>query len=192
MIIAQFKLGNDSKALQMALQGLKIAEKNNLINDKALFLSSLGAVYNGVKNYTKALDLFRESKTLFDSLHNFTFVASTENDIGKTYLMMNQLDSALYYCQSAYKNAIQLKEDWVISDILLNLGRIQSKKGNCDLALAYFRQSLSTASNADMIFKSYFSIAELYQQINKSDSCIYYAKKSLEIVKGRGLLFKYY
>ena len=37
-----------------------------------------------------------------------------------------------------------------------------------------------------MIFNSYFSIAQLYQQINKPDSCIYYAKKSLETVKGRG------
>ena len=73
----------------------------------------LGAVYNGVKNHTKALDLFRESKALFDSLHDFTSVF-TQNDIGETYLTLNQLDSALYYCQSAYKNAVQLKEDWVI------------------------------------------------------------------------------
>ena len=58
---------------------------------------------------------------------------------------MNQPDSALYYCQSAYENAGQLKEDWLISYILLNLGRIQDKKGNTDLALAYFRQSLSMA-----------------------------------------------
>ena len=185
IIIAQLILGNDSKALQITLQGLKIAEKNNLINEKALLLTSLGYIYSGVKNYTKALDLFRESKALFDSLHNFTFSAFTANAIGETYLMLNQLDSALYYCQSAYKNAVQLKEDWVIH-ILLNLGRIQNKKGNIDLALAYFRQSLSMAGNAEVIFNSYFSIAQLYQQINKPDSCIYYANKSLEVVKGRG------
>ena len=106
--------------------------------------------------------------------------------------MLNQLDSALYYCQSAYENAVQLKEDWLISYVLLNLGRIEGKKGNTDLALAYFRQSLSIAWNAEVIFNSYFSIAQLYQQINKPDSCIYYANKSLEVVKGRALVFKYY
>ena len=62
----------------MALQGLKIAEKNNLINDKAGLLAVLGDIYNRVKNYTKALDLFRESKALFDSLHDFTQSAFTK------------------------------------------------------------------------------------------------------------------
>src|SRR4051812_33555969 len=44
MIIALKTLGNDSKALQMALQGLKIAEKNNLISDKASLLAMLGGI----------------------------------------------------------------------------------------------------------------------------------------------------
>ena len=59
--------------------------------------------------------------------------------------MLNQPDSALYYCQSAYENAVQLNADWLIYYILFNLGKIEDKKGNTDLALAYFRQSLSMA-----------------------------------------------
>src|SRR5436190_20603602 len=34
IVLAQLTLGNDSKALQITLQGLKIAEKNNLVNNK--------------------------------------------------------------------------------------------------------------------------------------------------------------
>jgi two-component system NtrC family sensor kinase len=41
MAIALETLGNDSKALQIALQGLKIAEKNNLIGHKAGLLGVL-------------------------------------------------------------------------------------------------------------------------------------------------------
>jgi two-component system NtrC family sensor kinase len=133
------------------------------------------------------LDLIRESKVLLDSVHDFAQSAMMQNVLGETYLMLNQPDSALYYCQSAYKNAVQLKEDWPVSYILFNLGRIEDKKGNMDLALAYFRQSLSIAWNTDLTFKSYFSIAQLYQQMNKQDSCIYYANKSLEVVKGKRL-----
>ena len=87
MIIAQITLGNDSKALQMDLQGLKIAEKNNLIGKKAALLELLGNIYNGVKNYTKALDLLKKSKALFDSLHDFTSFSIIQNCIGETYLM---------------------------------------------------------------------------------------------------------
>jgi two-component system NtrC family sensor kinase len=189
MIIALNTLGNDSKALQMTLQALKIAEKNNLIGNKAFLLSVLGNIYNGVKNHAKALDLIKESKALLDSLHDFAQSVMTQNAIGETYLMLDQPDSALYYCRSAYENSRQLKEedDWSIPYILFNLGRIEDKKGNRDSALAYFRQSLSIAWNAEITFKSYFSIAQLYQQMNKQDSCIYYANKSLEIVKGKRL-----
>src|SRR6185295_7298711 len=67
------------------------------------------------------------------------------------------------------------------------LGRIEDKKGNTDSAIAYFRQSLLKAWNADITFQTYFSIAQVYQKINRQDSCIYYANKSLEAVMGRHL-----
>jgi two-component system NtrC family sensor kinase len=159
IIITQVTLGNDSKALEITLRGLKIAEKNNLMNDKALFLCALGHIYSGVKNYTKALNLFRESKALYDSLHDFTLSASQQNYIGETYLMLNQPDSALYYCQAAYENAAQLKVDWAIYGTLLNLRKIQLKKDNIGLALAHFRQTLLMPSEPIFIFDSYFSIA---------------------------------
>jgi tetratricopeptide (TPR) repeat protein len=181
----QLALGNDSKALETTLRGLKIAERNNLANDKAFFLCALSHVYSRVKDYAKALDLSRKSKALSDSLHDSTLSVMEQNYIGETYLMMNQLDSALYYCQSAYENAVQLNVDWVIYAVRFNLGKIQLKKGNTDLALAYFRQTLLMAWDIERIFNAYFSMAQLYQQINKPDSCIYYAKKSLETVQGR-------
>lgn len=183
--LGQLTLGNDSKALETSLRGLKIAERNSLVNDKAFFLCALSHVYSRVNDYTKALDLSRKSKALYDSLHDFTSSALQQNYIGETYLMMNRLDLALYYCQSAYKNAVRLNVDFVIYEARFNLGKIQLKKGNTDLALAYFRQTLSMAWDIERLFKAYFSMAQLYEQINNRDSCIYYAKKSLETVQGR-------
>ena len=186
IILAQLVLGNDSKALQLTLQGLKIAEKNNLVYDKAIFLINLGEIYNGVKNHRRALDIFKKSKALFDSIHNFTFSALLQDFIGETYLMLNQSDSALAYCQSAYEDAVKLNEtDWLRHRLLLSLGKIQDKNDSVDLALAYFRQSLAEATEVRPIFEAYFSIAQLYKKTDK-DSCIYYAKKSLEIVHGKG------
>jgi len=185
LILAQYELGNDSKALQISLQGLKLAEKNNLMYDEAHFLHTLGNIYNETKNPRKALDILNKSKVLFDSIRDFTYSTMVQNHIGDTYLRLNQSDSALDYCQLAYKNAVKINEEWLKHEVLISLGKIQDKKGNVDLALAYFRQSVAEASEAVTLFGSYFSIAQLYQKTN-TDSCIYYAKKSLEIVQGKG------
>ncbi len=181
-------IGNYSEALQITLRGLKIAERNNLVNSKALFLMTIGRIYNQIEDHRKALDLFIEAKALLDSLHDFPSSTSIQDGIAETYLMMNQPDSALYYCQAAHEKAVQLKIDWLEGITLWALGRAQRKKGNYDLALAYLRQSLLVFPGAPPVHfsKSYFYIAELYQQINKPDSCIYYANKSLEAVTGRG------
>ena len=186
----QIMLGNDSKALQINLQGLKIAEKNNLVNDKAALLALLGHIYNGVNNHTKALDFIKKSKALSDSLHDLTNSVIAGIRLVETYLMLNQPDSALYYnltLRSAHELTKQVQGGgWIIYHTLLNLGKIQEKKGNVDLALAYFRQSVSMAAEVDMVFNSLFAIAQLFQRMNKPDSCIYYANKSLELVKQRG------
>jgi len=181
-------IGNYSEALQITLRGLKIAERNNLVKSKALFLMTIGIIYNQIEDHRKALDLFREAKALLDSLHDFPDATSIQVGIAETYLMMNQPDSALYYSQSAHEKAVQLKRNWLEAISLWTLGRIQGKKGNHDLALAYLRQSLLIYPGAPPVHfcKSYFYIAELYQQINKPDSCIYYANKSLEAVRGKG------
>src|SRR5688572_1351298 len=179
-------IGNYPEALQITLKGLKIAERNNLVRDKAHFLATLGRIYNQIEDHRKALDLFSEAKVLLDSLHDFPSSTVLQDFIGQTYLLLNQPDSALYYCKSAYEKAVQLKIGWLEHMTLWTLGRIQSKKGNHDLALAYLRQKLSSGAPPGYLFNSYFYIAELYEQINKPDSCIYYANKSLEAVTGRG------
>jgi signal transduction histidine kinase len=179
------RIGNYSEALQITLKGLKIAERSNLVNDKAQFLTTLGWIYGGIEDHRKALDLYREAKVLMDSLHNLPLSTALQIHIAQTYLMMNQSDSALYYSQSAHEKAVQLNIDWLKLMTLWTLGRVQGKKGNHDLALAYVRQSLVFPVTPPVHFsQSYFYIAELYQQINKQDSCIYYANKSLEAGRG--------
>lgn len=183
--IAYEVLGNFSKSLQIKLEAIKIAEENNIVTGKAVLMAQLGDIYLQFKDYEKALNLFWEAKILFDSVHNFSFSVLSQTNIGKTYLRMNQLDSALYYCQSAYDDAVRLKS-WALYYALIDLGKIQMQKGNTDLALEYFRQSLPVAFNTVRLIECNFSIAQLYQHINNPDSCIYYAKKSLEIAQQGG------
>jgi signal transduction histidine kinase len=182
-------LGNESKTLQLTLQAIKICEKINLINDKAYLIHGLGLIYYGSKDYAKALTEFKRAVRIFDLVNDSAFVAITQNHIGRTYLAMNQLDSALYYAQTAYDNAFaldHLNNGWLFNPILLTLGKIQNKKGNRAMAMSYFKQSLSKAREVFNFIVSNFAIAQLYQQTEILDSAIFYADKSLELAMKSG------
>ena len=84
--VTHIAIGNDSKALQITLQALKIAEKHNFIDYKALLTGYLGGIYFNSGNYTRALSLLRESKVLFDSMQYFNASVRTLSEIGKTFL----------------------------------------------------------------------------------------------------------
>ncbi len=174
-------LGNNAKALQISLQALKIAEKSNLIRYKADFLFVQGPIYTGSKNYEKGLAFLRESKKLFDSVHNDSSASMVQYSIGEAFIQMNQPDSALHYFQLANEN--KKKAEWVDYFINYGIGKAQHKKGNTELALAYFRQSLGMTKDKANLFDSNLSIAKLFQQTGNSDSSVYYAKKSLLIAQ---------
>ncbi len=179
-------LGNDAKALQVCLQALKTAENNHLLNDKAYLLSLQGYTYSLMNRYEEAFDAIIKSKSLSDSLHDLRYSIIAGMRLTQTYTMMNQPESASKYClplDSAYKLVGPLDGSWPIYYTLLNLGKIEEKRSNGQLALTYFRQALARAVDGEMVFECYFSIAKAFQLMNEPDSVIYYSNKSLEVVK---------
>ena len=186
--ITQIMLGNEPKALQINRQAIRIAEEYNMIYEKSVLQTQLGLINVRSKNYANALRLFKEQMRLFDSLRDLSYSVNVQSLIGETHLLMNQLDSALYYSELAYKT-IQTNGSilsWAKHIVLLNQGRIQHKVGNTDLALSYFKKSLHLADEVDKIILSCIAMAQLYQQIGKPDSSIYFAEKSLAIAQDGG------
>jgi signal transduction histidine kinase len=184
--ITELTLGNITKALHLLLNGSKIAEENNLVYEKSLTKLGMGFYYSNIKDYSKALSLIKESYMFFDSIGDIAFSSMSLNSIGEIFLLMNQPDSAFKYCKQAYDKSIQIEGNWATTYILLNLGKLYDRKGNTDLALSYFRKSLSKASNINEFYSSSMAIAQLYKQSGLPDSSVFYAKKSLNIALDNG------
>ena len=55
MVLTHLTIGNDSRALQINLEGIKIAEKNFNLKGKSRFLRHFGELYNRSKKHHKAL-----------------------------------------------------------------------------------------------------------------------------------------
>lgn len=185
MITAYNTLGNSSKALQLNLRATKIAEENNFLFEKAKLLMQLGIIYQESKNFVKTLSLLKESNMLYDSIRDIGFALLTKKYIGETFLLMDQVDSALFYCQQAYDGKLHL--GWLSNRVALALGKVQQKLGNDKLALDYYKEALPNALTNQFNFETNFAVAQLYQQNETSDSSIYYAMKSLHIAQEGGI-----
>ena len=171
-------IGNYPRGMEMQLKALRMAEKYGLWANKAEVLQQLGNNYRNVEDYPKALAYLKQSKHLSDSLHYHEFSALAQSGLARTYLLTNQIDSAQYYAQMCYDNINKWKVEWLRSTNLLGLGRIHAKIGNYEVALDYFRRC---AFYKDYVYssQSHFEMARIYQKNNQTDSCIFYAKKSL-------------
>ena len=187
--MAYDNLGNDSKALQIALRAKTNADRHNLFFNKAFIMISIGDIYLQSGDYKEAMNLYRESNLIFDSLRTLPFIAFTNNKIGNTYYAMNLLDSALYFCIKAYDQS-QLIDSyangWIRNPILLSLGKIQSAIGNEDQALEYYKGSLSLAREAENYFNSRYAISQQFLRLGMPDSSIIYAQQSLNIAEESG------
>ena len=181
-------LGNATKALELQLKALQVAERNNINGyEKASAYLNSGAGYADAGDYSKALNYMEHSKRMFDSLHNNFMSQISKMVISFTYLSMNQLDSAMKYAQLAYDEMIRDNGHYNVeatTNILNALASAHAKKGNTQLALNYFRLSLANSEESHGISAGiYQGIAKVYQQLNKPDSAIIYAKRSLEEAK---------
>ena len=183
--LAYITVGNDTRALQTTLQGIKIAEKNSLLYDKGRLLMDLATINRNSENYAKALKIYKESKMLFDQARVSRFSTLAEYQIATTLTLMNELDSALYHGQLANEHAEQLKLDWVTGYTRFGLGQIYAKKGNMKLALSYYQGSLQLTPDENSYIN--LAIAKVYQKIDKPDSAIYYAQSSLDVAQKNGL-----
>ncbi len=180
--INQVLVNNFSEAVKVLLNAEQIAERNNLVDEQANAFDKLGVVYDGMNNYRKSLGYFKKSLILFNSAGDKTMPISVNFGIAGVFLEMNQLDSALYYNQSAYNGLIKYKTEWWRGLILYTFGMIQSKQGNLQLALNYFKACIifNNKNNIRLLGPAYsIEIARIYQKLNRPDSCIYYATKSL-------------
>ncbi len=184
--LTQMTLGNYPKALQITLQGVNMAEKENLPYDNGMLFEILGRIYLQYKDYSRALKLFKQSQNSFESVNEIPLSIFVQNWIGTTYILTDQLDSATYYCNSANTKALPFNLPWLNTVILSNLGKIELKKGKINDALFYFHQASSQATFDNDLFQANLLIAKVYSQINLSDSCIYYAKESLDIAHKSG------
>ncbi len=96
------------------------------------------------------------------------------------FLKINQPDSAFFYAQKMYEHSIKLKD----SSSYINgvMGNAYLNMGQPDIALAFFRKSISRIKqfSTGAIGRAFMPMAGYFEKMNQPDSAMYYWKKTFE------------
>ena len=164
-------------------------------------LGLLGYAYGDV-DYQKALFYYRECEKLMAKEKVSENIVPITTAMGYLYKDHGNLDTALTYLQKGYQLSLN-SDKYPIrpNDFYKHFGEIYYKKGQKDLAMFYFKQSI-TAFKGKYEGEAYQGIALIFRDKNQLDSAKLYAKKSLEleqkesrptyIIQSANLLFELY
>jgi len=178
--------GNFGQAIQYFLDALNIYEdlKDNVGIASAHLV--LQGTYTTMKDYRASLVHAFKGEQIAEAnsiIGRFAFPGHRLAplflaEIGQTYVLMNQLDSALLYTQKSIdQHELFNGAEWNFPVYLL--ATIQYAQGNYDVALENYRRALPLAIQNDFFrdtLQIFSGMSTLFKKVNKLDSAIYYAQ----------------
>ncbi|MGZ3755607.1 MAG: ATP-binding protein [Mucilaginibacter sp.] len=185
-------IGDYNKGIQMNFNGLKICDRIKDVYSTIVINNNLGSTFNYRAEYKKALQYLYTAKqeleqykdgqkSIPQKLQKIN-VFILEN-IGESYLYMNQIDSAVFYFNKGISYARQTNFNGLDNVFDNDLANIAVLNGDKQTALKYFKKAealnLQERDISNLNY-NYHSISEMYRRFRQPDSAIFYAKKSLQ------------
>ena len=166
---------------QAALKYLKHAAEAvaNTGNNKlqGLIYSNIGYLYNlqllnkeAVAYYKLADNSFLRSGSSENRLHSL-------NSIATNFLILNQMDSALYYYTQAEKMATASKNHYLLATVLNNKSIIFRERGQYQSALGELNKLTVLSLDTPLRNKQDLNLAKSYQKLGQQDSLKIYVDK---------------
>jgi len=104
-------------------------------------------------------------------------------NLGETYLYLHKIDSADFYLQLTYREAIKNNFVDILANTQRDLGELEAARGNKAAALSHYRDGITRAiatEDNEMLSISYLSVSRLYHHSLQQDSAEYYGEKALQ------------
>lgn len=163
------------KAISLYLKSLELmSEKNNPIF-MAMVYSHLGNCYNEQDLHSTAREMYRRGYNLC-AVKDSARSSYALRDIGNTFLLEYQLDSALCYYQQALKIASSLQDNECLSLIYKNIAGLYNELGRHMEAESALSKALSYLTVEEDYTSACSIKGDILNSLNRNDSAVYYWK----------------
>ncbi len=186
MSLATRQMGNYPKALEYALQDLKISEQNNLPRDIYNALSALNSIYYFEKDGKNTIAYGVKALNMNIGTRDIRVLEDCYQGLSGGYEVMNRKDSSLFYDTKAYQAALKVHDEEGIAfsrenmaDSYFAFGEDSMALLNYRLAIPYFALHHVTEGTCE----SAQYLARIFERKNRPDSAIWYGQLSLRVAQ---------
>ena len=142
---AYWSMGRLGSAMDYMTQALEVSKAEQEYNLQARALNGKGIIFAMAGDNVQALNFFKESLKIYEDLKLDSRILVIRNNIGKSYLDINQIDSARIYLERGLA-MIQESEEAIKPIMLFNYGETYFNSGQYDKAKELWAESLQLSS----------------------------------------------
>lgn len=142
--------------------------------------SQMGTLYMYQDIYDEAMKAYKKAYKFGALTNDSTAMIFNLRNIGLTFSGKNDIDSSLYYCKEAYRQAQSAKNQELMHMIQISIASLYKQLKKYDMAKAELEQL--SQNNRDIRQSAILSVyADLYYQTKDFDSAAYYYNQLLKI-----------
>lgn len=187
--IIHLRQGDEYKALDYFLAGIKIDEEVNYKPGMFSKYMSVGEVQSNQKEYESALESIRRALQIAEEIKDSTKISIGLAGMGEVYLRMNNPEAL-----RCLQEALEIQGDNSLNskiNILTNIGIFYTKQGTFELARKNLDEAMALAEKKNLRFaccQIYMRMGDLYSAQGQHGQAIAYVRKGLDWAKEIGFL----
>ena len=195
--LTTYFLGDYKETLELYFYALRIFERHNHSIGIIRTLSNLGAVYDRIEAYNKAIVYYNKCVTYFNDMpfeakqEYLKYLSQVYNNLASAYEKLNNNQEANLYYKKALDVGQSINYPEIVGSIYNNLGKLEVKNRNYDSAKQYLNNAISIReeiNDTEGLAKSYYFLSDFYSKVNQIDSAEWAALQSLKLAQDKGLL----
>ena len=182
---------HDDKALQLYAQSLRLAQKEGNYDIEFNALYRTGVFYDIIGKGDRALFFLKKATTVALISKKWMDVAKAKNSIGVVEFRAGNYTNSLKHYFDALKGAEQANDSSLIFKITNNIGHVYFYI-DLQRAMPYYEKNLAFSRamrDSDAVGECYLNIANVYNNLQKHDSALFYYQKSLVMNMGEEQLY---
>ena len=191
MIAANHRLiGNKSEGFQASFRALAIFDSLGLRDKQSALLLQLGTQYTADENYPEGVRYLKGSLNLVRELDDENRETYVLINLGETYRLMGQLDSAQYYNELVLNSEAGKTDEVIRAYTEGNNGMVLNALGELKKANPLLKSAISVLTDlGDLYSASIYQadLGELYIKQGRRTQGLRLIKESLEIALDQGL-----